>query len=325
VTLAPKVVVAGAGFPTLDAEQRVLSEIGAEVVDARRLGDAETLGLCRPADAIMTDYFRVDADVIRQLERCRVICQYGVGLDQLDVDAATIAGILVTHTPEYCVDELADHTLALLLAVARKIVHFDREVRAGTWDYNLTPPMHRLRGRTLGLVGFGRVGRAVAERARPLGLRVLASDPYVTDADIESAGAESAGLERLLKEADIISLHAPLTDQTRGLIGAAELATLKAGAILINTARGGLVDEASMLTALEEGRLAGAGLDVLAREPPDPDDPLLACENVVLTPHAGFLSEESLIAVQTQAAEEVRLALEGRIPRHAVNAAAVGR
>ncbi len=320
MTLASRVVVAGAGFPSLDAERRVLAEIGAEVVDARGLGDAETVALCRSADAIMTDYFRVDADVIDQLEHCRVICQYGVGLDQLDVDAATRAGILVTHTPEYCVDELADHTLALLLAVVRNIVPFDRTVRAGNWDYNAGPAMHRLRGRTLGVVGFGRVGRAVAERALALGLRVLASDTYVPDAAIRSAGAEPAPFERLLKEADIITLHAPLTNRTRGLIGAAELAELRQGAILVNTARGGLVDEAALLAALRSGKLGGAGLDVRAREPPEAGDPLLACENVVLTPHAGFLSEESLVAVQTQAAEEVRLALSGEIPRNTVNA-----
>jgi D-3-phosphoglycerate dehydrogenase len=268
----------------------------------------------------MTDYFRVDADVIDQLERCRVICQYGVGLDQLDIDAATSAGILVTHTPEYCVDELADHTLALLLAAARNIVPFDRAVRAGNWDYNAGVSMHRLSGRTLGVVGFGRVGRAVSERALALGLRVLASDVYVPAAAIRGAGAEAAELERLLKEADIITLHAPLTNRTRGLIGADELAKLKPGAILVNTARGGLVDEAALLAALRSGRLGGAGLDVRAQEPPDLDDPLLGCENVVLTPHAGFLSEESLVAVQTQAAEEVRLALSGEIPRNAVNA-----
>lgn len=321
----PRVVVAGAGFPSLDAERRILEEIGAEIVDARALGEAETLGVCRSAEAILTDYFRVDADVIEQLEHCRVICQYGVGLDQIDVDAATAAGILVTHTPEYCVDELADHTLALLLAVARNVVHFDRGVRGGAWDYKLAPPMHRLRGRTLGIVGFGRVGRAVAERARALGLRVLASDVYVADEEIRSCGAEPAAFERLLTEADVISLHVPLTDETRALIGAAELAALRPDAILVNTARGGLVDQGALVEALRSDRLAGAGLDVLAGEPPAADDPLLAFENVVLTPHAGFLSEESLLAVQTQAAAEVRRALSGERPRYAVNAAALAR
>jgi D-3-phosphoglycerate dehydrogenase / 2-oxoglutarate reductase len=316
----PRVVVAGAGFPSVEIERTILGEIGAEVVDACGLTESETRALCRAADAIMTDYFRCNADVIAELERCRVICQYGVGLDQIDVDAATAAGILVTHTPEYCVDELADHTLALILAVARNVVRYDRSVRSGAWDYSLAPPLHRLRGRTLGLVGFGRVGQAVASRAAPLGMRVLAADAYLPDDVIQKHGAEPAPLDQLLDEADVVSLHAPLTKETSGLFGAAELAALKPGAILVNTARGGLVDEAALAEALESGRLGGAGLDVLTEEPPAADCPLLACENVVLTPHAGFLSEESLVAVQTQAAEEVRRALTAERLLHAVNA-----
>ena len=315
----PRVVVAGAGFPSVEIERTVLGEIGAQVVDARGLAESETRALCRSADAIMTDYFRCDADVIAELDRCRVICQYGVGLDQIDVDAATAAGILVTHTPEYCVNELADHTLALILAVARNVVRYDRSVRAGAWDYSLAPPLHRLHGRTLGLVGFGRVGQAVALRAVGFGMAVLAADAYLPDDVIQEHGAKPAPLKRLLDEADVLSLHAPLTAETRGLLGAAELAALKPGAIFVNTARGGLVDEAALAEALESGRLAGAGLDVLTDEPPAADSPLFACKNVVFTPHAGFLSDESLVAVQTQAAEEVRRALTAERLLHAVN------
>jgi D-3-phosphoglycerate dehydrogenase / 2-oxoglutarate reductase len=164
------VVVAGASFPSLEPETRALAAIGATVVDARRLDAAETAELCRDADGVMTDYFPCSAEVISELARCRIICQYGVGLDLIDVAAATRAGIVVTHTPAYCVDELADHALALILAVARNVVRFDGAVRAGTWDYNCAGPMRRLRGRTLGLLGFGRAGRALASRGQALGL-----------------------------------------------------------------------------------------------------------------------------------------------------------
>ncbi len=320
------VVVAGAGFPTLDRERDVLDPIGAEVVDARTLPHEETMTLCRRADAVMSDYFSWTADAIEQLERCRVICQYGVGLDQIDVAAANSAGILITHTPEYCVDELAEHTLALLLAAARNVGRYDRSVRDGEWDYKSAGTMRRLRGQTLGLVGFGRVGRAVARRARALDLRVIACDPYQPTEAFAEFGVEPLPFRHLLRESDLVSLHLPLTQETRGVIGAEELMLLRPGGILVNTARGGLVDQQALADALESGMLAAAAVDVLAQEPPDVDERLLRLENITLTPHAGFLSVESLAALQTDAAEEVRRALSGEPLRYVVNAeaAAVG-
>jgi D-3-phosphoglycerate dehydrogenase / 2-oxoglutarate reductase len=314
-----RVVVAGAAFASLEPETRALAAIGAVVIDARGLDAAQTLELCRDADGVMTDYFRCSAEVITKLERCRVVCQYGVGLDQIDVEAATGAGIYVTHTPAYCVDELADHALALMLAVARNVVRFDRAVRAGIWDYACAGPMRRLRGRTLGLVGFGRAGQALAPRAQALGLHVVAADPAVDDAVFASAGVERLELPKLLARADLLSLHAPLVDETRCLIGRAELAALKPGAILINTSRGGLIDQEALADALISGHLAGAGLDVLSQEPPSRDERLLALDCVVLTPHAAFLSVESLDSVQSQAADEVVRVLCGELPRHVVN------
>jgi len=314
-----RVLVAGVSFPSLQPERDVLEPIGAEVVAASDTVDA--LALAPEADALLTDYFTVSAEVVAELRRCRVVCQYGVGLDGIDVDAATAAGILVTHTPAYCVDELADHALALLLAVARKVTLYNSSVREGAWDYNVGPPMRSLRGRTLGLVGFGRAARALAQRVVPLGLRPLAHDPLVDPETIAAGGAEPATLARVLAESDIVSLHAPMTPETRGLLGAAELAAMRPGAIVVNTARGGLVDEQALAAALREGRLAGAGLDVFGTEPPAPDNPLLALENVVVTPHAAFLSVESLIRVQREAAEEVARVLTGDRPLYGVNLA----
>jgi D-3-phosphoglycerate dehydrogenase len=313
------VVVAGASFPSLEPEQHALATIGGEVVDARGLDAAETFELCRDADGVLTDYFLCPADVIEGLRRCRVICQYGVGLDHIDVAAATRAGIVVTHTPAYCVDELADHTLALILAVARNVVRFDRSVHAGEWDYSSGVRMHRLRGRTLGLLGFGRAGRALATRAQALGLEVVAADPAVDDAVFASSGVERVGFSDLLERSDILSLHVPLVAETRRCIGREQLAALRPGAILVNTARGGLVDQEALADAVERGHVAGAGLDVLESEPPEANERLLALDSVVLTPHAGFLSVESLHAVQSQAADEVVRALSGELPWHAVN------
>ena len=313
-----RVLIAGGTFPHLDPERRILGTIGAQIVDANRMPRNEVIALARDADALMTDYFIVDADVIGSLQHCRVICRYGIGLDKVDIPAATRAGIVVTRVPEYCIGELADHTIALLLAVARRIVRYDAAVRSGSWNW-FSPGVRRLAGATLGIVGIGRVGSAVAARAKPLGLRILAHDPNQMDEQIRTRGVEPVSLERLLAESDIMCLHAPLTPSTRGLIGRTQIAAMKVGAILINTARGGLVDQDALVEALRSGRLAGAGLDVLAIEPPDRCDPIISLNNVVLTPHSGHFSEESLVQVQTEAAQEVLRALKGEPLLNAVN------
>jgi D-3-phosphoglycerate dehydrogenase len=314
----PQVLIAGGAFPHLDPERRILGAIGAEVIDANRLARDEVISLAPKADALMTDYFVVDAKVIEALRRCRVICRYGIGLDKVDIPAATQAGIRVTRVPEYCIGELVDHTIALLLAVTRRIVRYDAAVRAGSWKW-FSPGVRRLAGQTLGIIGLGHVGSAVAARAKPMGLRLLAHDPNQTEEQIRARGAEPARLDRLLSTSDIVCLHAPLTAATRGLIGRAAIAAMKPGAILINTARGALVDQEALVEALQSGRLGGAGLDVLASEPPSPGDPILSLENVVLTPHSGHFSEESMLQVQTEAAEEVRRGLKGEPLLNSVN------
>ncbi|MSO95739.1 MAG: C-terminal binding protein [Thermoleophilia bacterium] len=313
-----RVVVCGGTFRDLECERRILGAIGAEVVDANHLSREEVIEQVRDADAVMTDYFVVDAEVISRLERCQVICRYGIGVDKVDVEAATRAGIMVTRSPEYCVTELADHALALLLAVARRIVHYDADVRAGNWQWD-SPGVRRISGATLGIVGLGRIGGLVAERAKPLGLRILAHDPLQSDDAVRARGAEPVSLEELLERSDFVSVHAPLMPQTRGLIGRAEIERMKPGAIIVNTARGPLIDQDALVEALAAGRLGGAGLDVLSPEPPAPDDPILSLPNVVITPHAGHFSEESLVQVQTEAAEEVLRALTGEPLLYAVN------
>jgi D-3-phosphoglycerate dehydrogenase len=252
-----------------------------------------------------------------------VIARYGIGVDTVDVAAASTAGIMVTNVPDYCIDEVSDHTLALMLALARGVVRAMPATLAGMWDLETVRPLHRLRGQTLALIGFGRIGRAVAAKASPLGLRILAYDPYLPPDVIRAGGAEPAHLPTALREADILSIHVPLTAVTRHLVDSAALEQMKSSAFLVNTARGALVDTVALTTALKRGRLAGAALDVLESEPPPDDLELRRLPNVILTPHSAFYSEESLIESQTRAAEEVARVLRGERPLSLVNADAL--
>lgn len=313
-------------FADLETERALLRGAGHEL---RYQGDARTpeevSAAVAGSDAVLNCYAPMPAEVIEGLDGCRIIARYGIGLDTVDLAAASARGILVTNVPDYCIDEVSDHALALMLSLARGVARLDRHVRSGAWDPKEARPLHRLRGRTLGLVGFGRIARRFAEKASALGLRVIASDPYLSADAIRGGGAEPRTFEELLAEADIVSLHAPLTAETRHVIDAAAVGRMKPGAILINTSRGPLVDAEAVLGGLEAGRLAGAGFDVLEFEPPEVDAPLLRRPNVVVTPHAAFYSEESMAELQRKAAEQVTIALAGDIPPYAVNADAVRR
>jgi D-3-phosphoglycerate dehydrogenase len=320
-----QVLVARAAFPTLDTERRILGAVGAEVIDGRRSSDDELEAVCPGIDGLITDYFMVRRPLIERMTRCQVICQYGVGLDHIDLEAATERGIVVSHTPDFCTEEVADHALALLLCLWRKIVVLNESVRAGGWDYNQAVPVARTRGAVLGLVGFGRIARNLAVKAQAVGFTVIASDPLVGPALGRELGVTMCDLPTLLARADAISLHAPLTAATYRLIGEPEFRHMKPGAVLVNTSRGGLIDQAALVRALQTGQLAAAGLDVLEREPPELAEPMLHLPNVIVTPHAAFYSEESLLAVQTQAAEAVAAVLAGGLPAALANPAVVPR
>jgi D-3-phosphoglycerate dehydrogenase len=311
-------------FPDLDRERALLGQAGHDV---RFRANAATVDEVRAAvegaDAVLNCYAPMPAEVIRGLDRCLVIARYGIGLDTIDLEEATAKGIVVTNVPDYCIDEVSDHALAMIMSLARGVALLDRRVRGGAWSPSDARPIHRLRGRTIGLVGFGRIARALAAKVTPLGLRVVTFDPFVPDDAVREAGAEPVTLGELLGEADVVSIHAPLTADNRHLIGAAELARMKPHAILVNTSRGPLIDVDALRTALSEGRLGGAGLDVLEVEPPSPGDPLLHRDDVVITPHAAFYSEESLRELQRKAVEQVIEALAGRTPPYAVNAEAI--
>lgn len=306
-------------FPNLVPEHRVLDPLGVKLLPAQCKTAEEVAEHVQGADALLVCYAPVPGEVIRKLKGCRIIARYGIGVDNVDVEAATEAGILVTNVPDYCIDEVSDHALALIMALARKVALADRQIRAGKWSVPGLEPIRRLRGQILGLIGLGKIPRALAPKAQALGLRVIGFDPYFPAESAQSLGVQLMSLDELLAASDIISLHAPLTDETREMINTDTIQRMRPGALLINTARGPLVDIEALVEGLTTGQIGGAGLDVLPTEPPPPSSPLLELENVILTPHSAFYSEESIIELQTKAAEEVKRALLGQPPRNPVN------
>ncbi len=269
----------------------------------------------RDADAIVFGGGgRWDEAVFAQLERCQVLMSCSVGIDWIDVDAATRHRVNIVHIPDMCTDEVADHTLALLLACVRKIPALSARVQSGIWDRSLLAPMPRLRGRTLGLLGFGRIARQVADRARGFGLAIITFDPVVDAATAAAAGARLVDLETLLRESDVLSVHTPLMASTRGLIGAEAFRLMKPSSYLINTSRGPVVDEAALIEALRSGQIRGAGLDVLEHEPPHADNPLLRMDNVVVTAHAAGFSDEVVESIPRVAVREVLAVLQNGAP-----------
>jgi len=253
------------------------------------------------------------------MERCRVISRFGIGVDNIDLDAAAKAGIVVTYVPDYCVDEVSDHAMALLLALARKVTYANQLVQGGRWEMKAVVPLYRLRGRVLGLVGLGKIPRALVPKAQAFGMKVIAADPYVPAEAAAELDVKLVDFERLLQQADYVSIHAPLTPETHHLFNANAFKLMKSEALLVNTARGPLVDVEALATALDQGQLAGAALDVMPVEPPPVDSPLLGRDNVIITPHTGFYSEQALLDLQTKAATDLARVLSGKSPRYPVN------
>ena len=314
-----KILITDYGWPSVEPERQVLSEIGAELVIAETRAEDELIALAPQVDGILTCWEQTTGNVIKAAEQCKIITRYGVGVDNIDVETATALGIIVTNVPAYCIDEVSDHAMALVLGCARKITTLDRHVKKRDWNRDVGPSMHRIRGQTLGLIGMGRIGRAVVHKAKAFGLEVIVSDPYISQDAAQAAGATLVDLPEVLAQSDFISIHTPLTPETEGLLGEETLRQMKPTAYVINVARGGLIDTVALHKALTEGWIAGAGLDVLPQEPPNPDDPLLDLANIILTPHAAFLSEESVYDLEVSAAKEVVRALTGQMPESVMN------
>lgn len=309
----PRIVVTDQVFPDVDLERQVLAGIGGEVSVA--VGDREeVLRAAAGADALLNTYLGIDADFIGRLAQCRVIARYGMGVDNVDLDTARAAGIVVTNVPDYAVEEVAAHTLALLLSLLRRLPEGGAHVRAGGWGIAPLRPVPRLSELTVGLVGYGRIARRLADSLRGLDMGVLVHDPF---ADIADRRVEAVGFDELLERADAVSLHAPLTPATRGLIGPEQLARMRPHAVLVNTSRGPLVRLDALLDALRTGVIRGAGLDVFDPEPPPAAD-FADVPGLLLSPHAAFYSEASIRESQRKAATQVRKVLEGQMPDYPV-------
>jgi D-3-phosphoglycerate dehydrogenase len=280
----------------------------------------DILAVARDADAILVTYAKLPGELLRQLKRCKAIGRFGLGVDNIDLPAAKALGIAVNYVPDYCLREVSDHALALLLALARKVTLANTLVQSSRWGVPPLVPLRRLEGQVLGLVGFGNIPRALAPKAKACGLRVLAHDPYIAKETLGAAGVESVSFDDLLARSDFISVHAPLLPATRGLMNAAAFARMKKGAYVINTARGPLVDEPALIAALDSGHLGGAALDVVTTEPLAEDSPLLGRDNVILTPHIAYYSVEALEELQTKCASDVARVLSGETAVYPISA-----
>jgi D-3-phosphoglycerate dehydrogenase len=315
-----KVVVTDDRYGNYREEQAVLAEIEAELVVRDFKSPEEAIDGLADADGVLVNLFPMDARVIGGLRKCKILSRYGVGYDNVDVSAATAKGIWVTRVPDYCIEDVSDQALALILGCVRGVAFKDRQVRAGQWNLHTKVQTLRVRGSVLGLVGYGAVARALHRKVSGFKLaRVLAYDPYLDAALMAGLGAEPVDLEWLLQQSDYVSVHAPLGPETRGLIGKRQLALMKPTAILVNTSRGPVVDEQALISALESKRLAAAGLDVFEREPLPADSPLRRLENVILSDHAGWYSEESVVELKQKVAQNVAAVLTGGAPPYPVN------
>lgn len=319
-----KVVLTDYVWESLDVERKTLEGL-ADLVALQTQKPEEFLAEAEDCDALLNTYAGpITAEVMSRMPRCKIIARYGIGVDTIDVAAATAAGIIVTNNPTYCIEEVAEHTMALLLACARKVPFYDRLVREARWGVPPGKPLFRLAGRTLGLVGFGNIARAVAIRAAAFAMRILYADPFVT-AGQHAVPGEKRQLGDVLREADFLSLHPPLLPETRGMIGDDALARMKPTAFLINCSRGPIVDTSALVRALDAGRIAGCALDTTDPEPlPDPH-PLRGRDNVIITPHVAWYSEQALVGLQAGAPSEVRRVLTGQFPVNVVNRTVKGK
>lgn len=315
-----KVVVTDDRYGKYDEEKGVFDEIGAELT----IGDASTpeevIELTKEADGVIVNLAPMPNEVIEKLEKCKVIARYGVGYDNVDVKTATKRGIYVANVPDYCAEDVSDHGMSLLLSAIRRIPQIDKIVRDGGWNMSQKHKFFRLKGKVHGFVGFGLIARVMHRKLKGFELgECLIYDPFVDEATASKLGVRKVELDELCKQSDFISLHTPLNEKTRGMIGAAQFELMKPTAVLVNVARGPVVDEKALIDALKEKKIAVAALDVYENEPPDKDSPLLKMDNVVLTDHAGWYTVESMAELKTKAAKNVAAVLQGNKPAYPVN------
>lgn len=316
-----KVVLTDNIFPDLIIEREMLDKVDAELVEVT---DPATLAdEVKDADAVINTYAQMTPEIINGMEKCKLIIRNGIGVNTIDVDACNAKGIMVGNIPTYCIEEVATHAIALMLTLNRKVFLYNRTVREGIWDVKEGMNINSTVGATLGLVGFGRIPRLINDRAQALGMKVLAYDPFVTAEAAAETGATKAEMDQIIEESDFISIHCPLTPETKGMFNYDAFKAMKDSAYLINTARGPIVNEPDLVQALEEGLIGGAGLDVLMEDKGQSEHPLYKFENCIITPHAAWYSETSILRRRTQTVDSVIEVLEGREPNSFLNKAAL--
>lgn len=320
-----KAVISDFDYGDNDIERAILEPAGIAVAALQAKCEDDLLDAVRDCDAIISQYAKVGARAIAAMERCQVIARYGVGVDIVDVEAATARGILVTNVRDYCTEEVADHAIALWLTLARKLPQYDRATHQGIWRWQSGAPISRLRGQVMGIVSFGKIGQAIALRARPFGVELIVYDPFLSAAEIAAHGARKVGKDELVATSDIFMMQVPMTCETRHFLSAAEFAAMKRGVLVVNTGRGPTIDNKALHAALLDGTVAGAGLDDPEEEPAKRaswsprDNPLFGHPAAVITPHAAYYSEQSIRLARETAAWEVRRVLTRERPRFPVN------
>ncbi len=314
-----KVVITDFEYPNVDQETKIITESGAQLQACHLKTEEEIIAAVRDADAVIVQYAVITRKIIDHMQNCKMIIKYGIGVNNIDSVAATEKGIYVCNVPDYGVDEVSNHAIALLLALAKKLPVITKALRGGDWGYTSTVPLFRLAGSTLGLVGLGRIPSLVAKKMSGFGIRIVAFDPYMTPEAARERGAELVNFETLCRESDFISIHCPLTDSTTHLFDEKAFALMKKTAFLINTARGPVIEEQALIQALKSGIIAGAGLDVFESEPIFQESELLRMDNVIATPHCAWYSEEAIFTLQRKVAEEVVNVLGGNPPFNRTN------
>lgn len=320
-----KVVVADYEFPNLNPDKEALKDLaGLELVDAKCTNEDELIAACADTDGLLNQYNYITPRVIDSMKKCKVISTYGIGVDKINVEAATKKGIYVCNSPEYNEYEVCDHTIMLILALSRQMVQLDRAIHNGVYGVmKIDNRLYRPYGQTVGFVGFGRIAKQIAEKLKMFGMKSICYDPFQSAEQCAAAGAEKMELDDVMKQADFVSINVSLTDKTRHMIGAHEIGLMKPTAYIVNCGRGAIIDESAMVKALQEKRIYGAALDTFEVEPIKPGHPLLALDNVITTPHSAWNTQESMYSMQYVAARQVALVLQGQKPIHCVNYDAV--
>ncbi len=305
------IAVTDSVFPSLDPAKAALARLNPTYRMSKSVNADDIVAAAKDADAVLVTYAKLTREVLMQLTRCKAIGRFGLGVDNIDLVTAKEKGIAVNYVPDYCIREVSDHAMSLLLALIRKIPLSNKLVQSGRWEMPAVVPIRRIEGTVLGLIGFGHIPRLVAPKAQAFGIKVVAYDPYAKPEVFKSTGVQSVDIDTLFKMSDYVSVHAPLLPATRGMMNAEAFAKMKKGAYIVNTARGPLIDEPALIAALDSGQIGGAGLDVVAAEPLAKDSPLLGRDNVIISPHTAFYSIEALEELQTKCASDVARVLSG--------------